>query len=85
MATFPGFCDFHKRWFTGSCDWCDRDEQIARDIPRITAATIAKILLLHIEHKHNITDVIAGPRYEAISIGDMQDLCWSLEHEEALR
>lgn len=81
MATFPGFCDFHKRWFTGSCDYCDRDEEIALS-HKHTAAKYAALLAPHAEHGHLSNQKMTLPDGRTMTIADLQDYIWNLEHSE---
>lgn len=82
MNEFPKFCDFHKRWFNGrSCDYCERDTLIAKAKGH-DAAWYARMLAPHADCGHLLTTEMLLPDGRSITVGDMQDLIWSLEHYE---
>lgn len=87
MNEFPKFCDFHKRWFTppAQCDYCEYDEFSAKT-RGLTAAYYARLLAPHADCGHSLsTEIVLMPNGSKFTVLNLQDIIWSLEHEEWLR
>ena len=85
MAEFPKFCDFHKRWYTppAQCDYCEYDEFAAKT-RGLSAAYYTRLLAQHVDHGHTLSTPMLMPDGRKLTIQDLQDLIWSLEHSEWL-